>query len=43
MVSAIKEFFPKIRNGKDVKILFPGKIIRDLLELHHFLKFSMER
>ena len=35
--------FPKIGNGKVVKILFPEKIIRDLLESHHFLKFGMKQ
>ena len=43
MVSVIKEF-PKIGNDKViVKFLFPEKIIRDLLESHHFLKFGMKR
>ena len=43
MVSAIKEFIPKIGNGKVVKILFPEKMIRDLLESHHFVKFGMKQ
>ena len=36
IIAAIKEFITKIGNGKFVKILFPEKLIRDLLELHHF-------
>ena len=43
MVSAFKELFPKNGNGKVVKILFPEKMIRDLLELHYFLKLDMKR
>ena len=35
--------FPKIGNGQVVKIVFPEKMIRDLLESHYFLKFSMKR
>ena len=35
--------FLKIWNGKVVKILIPEKMIRDLLESHHFVKFGMER
>ena len=34
--------FQKIGNGKVVKILIPEKMIRDLLELHNFVKFSMK-
>ena len=30
--------FPKIGNGKVVKILYPEKIILNLLESRHFLK-----
>ena len=35
--------FPKIGNGNIVKILFPEKMICDLLESHHFVKFDMKR
>ena len=35
--------FPKIGNGKFVKILLPEKVIRDLLESHHFVKFGLTR
>ena len=35
--------FPKIGDCKIVKILFPEKMIRDLLESHHFVKFGMKR
>ena len=34
--------FPKSENGKVVKIHFAEKMIRDLLESHHFLKFGMK-
>ena len=30
-------------NGKVVKILFPEKMIRDLLESRNFVKFGMKR
>ena len=43
MVSAIKEFISKNSERKFVKILFPGKMISDLLESHHFIKFGMKR
>ena len=43
MVLSIKEVFPKIGNGKIVKNLFSQKMIRDLLESHHFVKFGMKR
>ena len=33
----------KIRNGSVIENLFPEKMIRDLLESHHFLKFGMQR
>ena len=33
--------FLKIGNGQVVQNLFPEKMIRHLLELHHFLKFGM--
>ena len=29
--------------GKVVNILFPEKMIRDLLESHHLVKFGMNR
>ena len=32
----IIDSFSKIGNGKVVEILFPGKMIDDLLELRHF-------
>ena len=35
--------FPKIGNGRVMKILFPEKMIRDSLESHHFVKFGMKR
>ena len=36
------DLFPKIGNG-ELKILFSGKMIRDLLESHHFVKFGVKR
>ena len=38
----IKISLPKIGNGKVVKILFPGKMIRDLLKSDHFF-FNLAR
>ena len=38
----LKNLFTKIRSGKVVKILFPEKMIRDLLESHNFLIFGNE-
>ena len=43
MVSAIKEFILKIRNGKVVGNLFSEKMIHDLLKLHNFFKFGNKR
>ena len=43
MVSAINEFISKNGNGKVVKIIFPEKMIRDLIESHNFVKFGMKR
>ena len=43
MISAIKEFFPKIENAKVVKIRFPEKMMRDLLESYYFSKFGMKQ
>ena len=40
---SLKNLFPKIRNGNVVKIFFPEKMIRDLLESHNFVKFGMKR
>ena len=39
----LKNLFPKIGYGKIVKILFLEKMIRDLLESHHFVKFGIKR
>ena len=36
IISAIKEFIFKIGNGQVVENLFPTKMNRDFLELHHF-------
>ena len=30
-------------NGKVMKILFPEKMIRDLLESHNFFKYGIKR
>ena len=38
-----KNLSPKIGNSKVVKVLFPEKMICDLLESHHFVKFGMKR
>ena len=35
--------FPKIENGKVVKIHFPERMIRDVLESHNFAKFDMKQ
>ena len=35
--------FSKIGNGQVVENLFPKKLNRDLLESHHFFKFSSKR
>ena len=43
MVSALKEFILKIRNGEVVENLFSKKMIHDLLESHNFLKFGKKR
>ena len=39
----LKNIFLKIRNGEVVGNLSSGKMIRDLLESYHFLKFGMKR
>ena len=39
----LKNLFPKIGNGKVMKILFPEKMIRHLLESHYFVKFGIKR
>ena len=43
MVSAIEEFFLKIRNGEVVANLFSEKMIHDLFESHKFFKFGKKR
>ena len=39
----VKNSFLKIGNGKVIEILFPEKMIRELLESHQFVKFRMKR
>ena len=39
----IIDLFSKIGNGQIVENLFPKKMIYDLSESHHFLKFGKKR
>ena len=39
----LKNLFSKIRNCKAVKILFPKKMIRNLIKSHHLIKFGMKQ
>ena len=39
----IIDLFFKNRNGRVVENLFPDKMIRDLLESNHFLKFGSKQ
>ena len=39
----LMNLFPRNRNCKVVRILFPEKMIRYLLESHHYVKFSMKQ
>ena len=41
--STVEILFQKIGNYKVVKILFPEKMIRDVLESHHFVKFGRKQ
>ena len=43
MVEPLMNLFLKIRNGEVVENLFSEKMIHNLLESYHFLKFDMER
>ena len=38
----MKNLFPGMGNSKVVKILFPEKMIRDLLESHHSVKLCFQ-